>query len=115
MFVAIFRAVITTISVDRASNRINTTNSITEPTMPTATRTTKSFSLEKEVLKEVERTKGAVSTSERVNKLLKVGLEIERRQCLHMEAASFFAANSVADRTSRMAFQDAAMKSITRD
>lgn len=83
--------------------------------MAAATRTTKSFSLEKEVLKEVERTKGTVSTSERVNELLKVGLEIERRQCLHIEAAAFFSADSVADRTSRGAFQDAAIKSITRD
>lgn len=83
--------------------------------MATATRTTKSFSLEKEVLKEVERTKGAISTSERVNNLLKVGLEVERQECLHTEAAAFFKAESGSDRTSRLAFQNASIKSISRD
>jgi hypothetical protein len=82
--------------------------------MATATRITKSFSLENEVLKEVERTKGNLSTSERVNKLLKVGLEIERRQCLHTEAAAFFAADAE-DRTARLAFQDASLRAISRD
>jgi len=82
--------------------------------MPTATRTTRSFSLERDVLKEVERTKGPVSTSERVNKLLKVGLEIERRQRLHAEAAEFFG-GSGEDRTGRRAFQEASIKAITRE
>ncbi|MGA8272901.1 MAG: hypothetical protein WB919_15170 [Candidatus Sulfotelmatobacter sp.] len=82
--------------------------------MATATRITKSFSLEKEVLKEVERTKGDVSTSERVNRLLKVGLEIERRQRLHNEAAAFFAADAE-DRTERSAFQEASLRAISRD
>src|SRR6266550_621781 len=80
--------------------------------MPTATRTTRSFSLERDVLKEVERTKGPVSTSERVNKLLKVGLEIERRQRLHAEAAEFFGAPEE-DGTARRAFQEASIKAIT--
>lgn len=83
--------------------------------MATATRMTKSLSLEREVLQEVERTKGAVSTSERVNKLLKVGLEIERQHCLHTEAAAFFSTNPAEGRASRMAFQSASIKSITRD
>jgi hypothetical protein len=83
--------------------------------MATATRTTKTFSLEKEVLKEVERTKGYVSTSERVNELLKVGLEAERQRSLHAEVAAFFASAAASDQTSRKAFQDASIKSITRD
>jgi hypothetical protein len=82
--------------------------------MPTATRTTKSLSLEKEVLKEVERTKGGSSTSERVNTLLKVALEVERRQCLHTEAAAFFK-QAGDDRTARRAFQSASIKSLTRE
>lgn len=82
--------------------------------MPTATRTTKSLSLEKEVLKEVERTRGGSSTSERVNTLLKVGLEVERRQCLHTEAATFFKHNDD-DRTARRAFQSASIKSLARE
>ena len=83
--------------------------------MTTATRTTKTFSLEKEVLEEVERTKGASSTSERVNKLIKIGLEIERQQSLHAEAAAFFQAGSGEERTSRQAFLRASMKAIARE
>ena len=82
--------------------------------MATATRTSRSFSLEREVLDEVERTKGPVSTSERVNKLLKVGLEVERRQSLHAEAAVFFGAPEE-DGTARRAFQEASIKAITRE
>jgi len=82
--------------------------------MAAATRTTRSFSLETDVLKEVERTKGDASTSERVNNLLKVGLEIERRQCLHTEAAAFFS-HDADDRATRLAFQEASLRAITRD
>jgi hypothetical protein len=81
--------------------------------MPIVRRTTKSLSLEKDVLKEVERTKGDSSTSERVNSLLKVGLEVERRQFLHSEAASFFKSDD--DRISRKAFQSASIKSLVRE
>lgn len=58
--------------------------------MAVATRMTKSFSLDREILKEVERTKGSISTSERVNNLLRVALEVERKRSLHSEAAAFF-------------------------
>ena len=78
------------------------------------TRTIRSFSLEPDVLNEVERTKGSISTSERVNRLLKVGLEIERRECLHTEAAAFFGASGE-DRSARRAFQEASIKAITRE
>ena len=81
--------------------------------MSTPTRTAKTVSLEKEVLREVERTKGKVSTSERVNQLLKAGLEAERRRSLHSEAAAFF--ESEEDRTERRAFQSASLKSISRE
>ena len=82
--------------------------------MPAANRIIKSFSLESEVFREVERTKGDVSTSERVNRLLKVGLEIERRRSLNNEAATFFAADTE-DRSDRLAFQEASLKAISRD
>jgi len=82
--------------------------------MPAANRIIKSFSLESEVFREVERTKGDVSTSERVNRLLKVGLEIERRRSLYTEAAAFFAADTE-DRSDRVAFQEASLKAISRD
>jgi Arc/MetJ family transcription regulator len=57
----------------------------------TATRTTKSFSLDRAVLQETEKTKGVESTSERVNQLLKVALEVEKARSLHREAEAFFA------------------------
>ena len=83
--------------------------------MATATRTTKSFSLEKDILQEVERTKGDASTSERVNRLLRAALEMERRRSLSTEAATFFAADEEEDRTSRLAFQKASLKAISRE
>lgn len=85
--------------------------------MATATKTTKTFSLDKEVLREVERTKGAGrSTSERVNELLKAGLAVERQKCLHSEAAAFFKSEQGhEERASRKAFMSASVKSISRE
>ena len=83
--------------------------------MASAARTTRTFSLEKQVLEEVERTKGPVSTSARVNQLLKAGLESERRRNLHAEASRFFTSEPDKDRTARRAFLSASVKSITRD
>lgn len=80
-----------------------------------ATRAIKTFSLEKEVLKEIERTKGLVSTSERVNHLLKLALESERLQSLHYEAAEFFSTVSDEDNKGRAAFQAASVKSLARE
>ncbi len=72
--------------------------------MATATRTTKSLSLEKDLLREVERTRGGVSTSERVNALLKTALEIERRRGLAAEAEIFFGSAPDGDAASRKAW-----------
>jgi len=83
--------------------------------MATVTRITKSLSLEKELLKEVERTKGGVSTSERVNKLLKAALEIERRRGLNTEAEVFFGSSPDNDQASRRAFQAASIRSLARE
>ncbi len=83
--------------------------------MSNATRMTKSFSLEKKLLKEVERTRGSVSTNERVNQLLKAGLEAERRQSLHAEASGFFKSDSAGERQARRTFQSASIESITRE
>lgn len=80
-----------------------------------AKRTTRTFSVEKEILKEVERTRGSVSASERVNQLLKTGLDAERRESLHAEASRFFATESKDDSKARRAFQSASIKSMTRE
>ena len=75
----------------------------------------KSFSLEKLVVEEIERTKGSVSTSERVNALLKRALELERLKSLEKEAATFFAAESAEEDESREAFHAATLKSLGRE
>ena len=67
------------------------------------------------MLHEVERTKGAASTSERVNALLKIALEVERAQRLAEEAKSFFRSVSEEDRASRKAFQAATINSLARE
>lgn len=77
------------------------------------TRLTKSFSLDRAVLKEVQRTKGASSTSERVNQLLKAGLEVERKRGLHGESAAFFKGER--DGPSEFAFHKASLKTLMRD
>jgi hypothetical protein len=82
--------------------------------MATATRITKTFSLDTQVLKEIERTKGNASASERVNNLLKAGLEVERLRLLENEVSAFFSAD-VEDRSSRKDFQTASVKAVFRD
>jgi hypothetical protein len=81
--------------------------------MRSAVRKTRSFSLDQEVLSEVERTRGEVSASERVNQLLKYALETERKASLYQEAAQFFS-SAPDDRPERRAFQKAGLKSWSR-
>lgn len=82
--------------------------------MAGATRMTKSLSLDRAVFKEVQRTRGSASTSERVNALLRVGLEVERKRTLHGEAADFFA-DGDANPALHDAFHRAAIDAFTRD
>ena len=81
--------------------------------MAPAMRATKSFSLEKEVLKAVERSKGPASASERVNELIKMGLELERQRLLEIEAEDFF--RNQKDTSSRKGFRAASLKSLARE
>lgn len=81
--------------------------------MRSAVRKTRSFSLDPEVLSEVERTRGSVSASERVNQLLKYALETERKASLYREAAQFFS-SAPDDRAERRAFQKAGLKAWSR-
>ena len=83
--------------------------------MPSAARTTKSLSLDKSLLREVERTRGGVSTSERVNSLLKTALEVERRRSLAAEAEAFFASAQDDNEASRKAFQAATIRVLARE
>lgn len=82
--------------------------------MRSAIRKTRSFSLDPDVLDQVERTKGQASASERVNHLLKYALEMERKANLYQEAAQFF--NTAADdREERRAFQKANLRTWSRE
>ena len=83
--------------------------------MPTATRMTKSFSLDRAIFKEVQRTRGSSSTSERVNALLRAGLEVERKKSLHGEVAAFFKEDGADDKALHDAFHQAAIDSMSRD
>jgi hypothetical protein len=74
--------------------------------MRSAVRKTRTFSLDPDVLCEVERTKGRASASERVNHLLKYALDMERKANLYEEAAQFFS-TAPDDREERRAFQKA--------
>ena len=77
-------------------------------------RLPKTFSIEQSLLAEVERTKGERSTSERVNDLLQLALQLEKREEFEHEAAHFYAPMRD-DRTETRAYQKAALRSLTRD
>lgn len=82
--------------------------------MPTARRATRTFSLDRQILAEVRRTRGNQSESERVNRLLRSALDLEKRRALEREAADFFD-SSPADRKERRVFEAASIASWTRD
>jgi hypothetical protein len=75
---------------------------------------TRSFSLDPQVLSEVNRTKGQASASERVNHLLKYALDMERKANLCQEAAQFFG-TAPDDREERRAFQKASVATWARE
>jgi hypothetical protein len=78
-------------------------------------RIPKTLTVEDFLLADVERTKGERSTSERVNELLKLALELERREELDREAALFYASLNQTDRQEEQAFQKASKRSLARD
>lgn len=82
--------------------------------MRTASRRTRSFSLDHEILAEVKRTRGTLSQSERVNRLLRLALDLERRAALERETASFYG-SAPTNRTERRAFESATIESLARD
>jgi len=73
----------------------------------------KSLTISEDVLLEIANTKGARSTSEHVNELLKRALELERRERLEQETAEFFA-NNMADASERDAYRKASKESLSR-
>jgi hypothetical protein len=82
--------------------------------MPRRSKVAKTLFLERDLLQLVEQSRGAVSSSQRVNELLKAGLEAERRRKLEEEVAEFFALPAD-DRDERRAFQLASVRSLSRE
>ena len=76
-------------------------------------RQAKTFTISEDVLIEIANTKGARSTSERVNELLKKALELERNERLEREAAEFFA-NHPEGAREREAYQKASKTVLSR-
>jgi len=77
-------------------------------------RNVKSFSISSDILAEISNTKGTDSTSERVNKLLKRALDLERRERLEQEAEAFFGEEVEASTRERAAFQKASKRALSR-
>jgi hypothetical protein len=76
-------------------------------------RKAKTFTISSDILSEIANTKGEESTSERVNELLRRGLELERRERLEQEAAEFFRENLDDDRE-RAAYLKASKQVLSR-
>jgi hypothetical protein len=62
----------------------------------------------------VKRSKGDLSESERVNRLLRFALDVERKAALEREAAQFFAA-APRERAERKALQKATKTVLARE
>jgi predicted CopG family antitoxin len=77
-------------------------------------RQAKTFTISDDILTEIASTKGTVSTSERVNELLRRALELERRERLEMEAAEFFSIDGADSVRERAAYQKASKEALSR-
>lgn len=79
------------------------------------TRFSKTFTVDRSILKYLQRTRSTRSRSERVNELLRRGIIEERYEALEREAEEFFADTTKAERTESRAFSKASLKTFTRD
>ena len=78
-------------------------------------RKVKSFTISEDVLAELEVSKGARSTSDRVNELLRRALALERREQLEQEAAGFFARQDENETRESSAFSKASKIALSRE
>ncbi len=82
--------------------------------MSKATRSSKSFTVDRSILNYLQRTRSSRSRSERVNELLRRAILEEQYEALAREAAEFFAATGRMERAESRAFAEASRRSITR-
>ncbi len=78
-------------------------------------RLARTFTIDGAILDYLQRTRSGRSRSERVNELLRRGIDQEQSEALAREAAEFFAAAGRAEGAERKAFAKASRRSITRD
>jgi len=78
-------------------------------------RSAASFTIDGAILGYLERTRSGRSRSERVNELLRRGIEQEQSEALAREAADFFAAAGQEESAERKAFAKASRRSVIRD
>jgi len=83
--------------------------------MSKATRSSKSFTVDRSILDYLQRTRSRRSRSERVNELLRRAILEEQYEALAREAAEFFPATGRTERAESRAFARASRRSITRD
>ena len=79
-----------------------------------ANKVPKTYSMDRDLLTELKRTKGPHSESERVNRLLRQALEEEHRAELERDAAQFYASQPDEEKE-RRAFRSASLRSWARD
>jgi len=75
----------------------------------------RSFTISRDVLAEIADTRGAGSTSERVNELLKRALDLERRERLEQEAEKFFTKQDESSSRERAAYHKVSRRTLSRE
>jgi hypothetical protein len=83
--------------------------------MKTAAKMVKTYTIDPEIEQYIATTKRGRSASERVNELLKRAMIAEENAKLESEAAIFFAAVRGKRRMGALDFQEAALRTFSRD
>lgn len=78
-------------------------------------RKTASFTVDQDLLDYLSRTRRGRSRSQRVNELLRRGMEAERQARLEAEAAAFFAGETAEERRETRAWQALSRRSWNRE
>ena len=79
------------------------------------TKLAKSFTIDREIDRYVNETKGGRSASERVNELLTAAMQQEMNARFEAEAEAFFQAPAAQERKEARAFQSASIRTMIRD
>ena len=83
--------------------------------MSGAAKVSKSVTIDAEVSEYIADTRGRASTSERLNDLLRIAMQMEQRESLEQQAQSFYSGARNSDREGTRAFKRAAIRAQRRD